>query len=233
MARTRLQQALLSPHYLRQLEIEERRLQSWLSSLGCSRLPKRLPGQQAEAILVHYIQHLFDENTSITRGTYATLALQRRFGLKGELKAAWESLLGWKLQLPLTMRVPIPQKACHALFTYCMLKGFVLDCPRAMLWICMGVLILTSFYSLLRPGEGIGLRRGRLVFGSESLLDLGHSVAITVVNPKTRAKYGRSQYTCLHDDFSIAWLTWLARDVPNHIKLFGFSGATFRKFSRT
>ena len=101
-----------------------------------------------------------------------------------------------------------------------------------MFWLSFAVVLRLIYFGLLRPGEGVALRRSDITLPSDASFGFGRKVVMAIRNPKTRATAGRSQFAVADDEITVEWTEWLAADVPASWKLFPGSLATFGRYFR-
>ena len=108
-------------------------------------------------ILVSFVQFSYDHNSAPGIAVQGILAVQTRCRfLQGKLKAAWNSVSGWKLSKPIQSRVPIPARILDAMCNLCCIMAFSWDVCRSYFWMALNVALRTGYHALCRPKELIG-----------------------------------------------------------------------------
>jgi hypothetical protein len=104
-----------------------------------------------------FVQSCYDKSAlgrSYELAKHALLSVQHRYRhLQRRLPRAWDGLKTWWLELPTSLRVPIPPEVAKALFLWALAKAFLTDPVRAREWaaFAVGVKFLREF--MARPGE--------------------------------------------------------------------------------
>lgn len=198
--------------------------------------PYLLPPHALDDLLYRFTQHCYKAGRKggYAQALHAVLEAQvRRPRLKRRLQTVWSALWNWKLERPLHMRLPLPRPGLDALFAQAILNAFILDTPRAHLWIPVAVLLRLAFFGLLRPGEFTNLVRRQLVLPSQNYLGFGEQLVIAIESPKTRRFAARVQFAILSDPLTAAWAEWAFGDYCPSWKLFPATVATFDKLFKT
>ena len=201
----------------------------WLAFSG---FPWSVPPSPAVAssALVSYIQSLYDAHRPISDAVHAIICVQHQFPqLGGCLKTAWNSIESWKLEVPLSMRPPIPFSLCQIYFIVSLLCGFVLDRRNITSWVSFGVASLVAFHGLMRPVEVEKLRRQHLLLPSAFMFGCSGVAICTVFKPKNRRFAGRIQFRLVKDPGALAWLEWLVADLPPSAPVFNVSTHVMRQ----
>ena len=136
------------------------------------------------------------------------------------------------MQLPFSMRVPIPPQILEAVVLTGFLNGFVLDSRNAKYWLPMSISIWLGFECLLRPKEIAQLCFNDLRLPCDSILSYGFFSICRIRDPKNRRFFGRSQFALCKNTLLNNWLVWLASDVPKATKLFPGTQASLSRFFR-
>lgn len=224
-SQTTLERTRTSSTYQKRLQAGLTLFQSWLclvalSETWCTTV------ELANQSLVEFIQHLYNTSQAHYLARHAILAVEINWPfLRGKLIRAWQSLKSWKLQMKSKSRVPIPFLLLQSLVIKALDLG--LNGGRfAHYYFCISVLLRVGFYGLLRPGELFALRCGhvQLINTKGELV-----VVLSIIKPKTRASFGRSQYVLIRDPPTVAWVRWLIRDLHSNTKLWPSDGPCFRK----
>ena len=180
-------------------------------------------------LLVCFVQWAYNQKFNVHAAKHGILACQVRWPhTKGNLKAAWESLRSWTLELPVGHRTPLTSLSLHALcFTSLMLSASSSSRADADSWLRLSILLRVGFHGLLRPKELFSLLRADIF-----LPPLTHGSADCIVmsirDPKNRFHLGRVQHAVLHDASSCAWLRWLCDSLPSGSRLWRHSLAKAR-----
>ena len=82
---------------------------------------------------------------------------------------------------------------------------------------CLAVSMRVAFYSLLRPGELLGLHGWDVRL--PSAFETVSSAVLAIRTPKTRHKHGRVQFALLQDSCTLHWLRWLTEQLPPSARL--------------
>ena len=129
------------------------------------------------------------------------------------------------MQVTVHSRVPIPFTLLQSLVLIALDLGLQKG-KRCHLFIIMSVLLRVGFYALLRPGEIFGLRRAHVQI---VMADNKKVAIISIISPKTRRVFGRSQYVLVSDVTAVLWLEWLIEGLSPSIKLWPGDGVSFRR----
>ena len=186
--------------------------------------------RQMNALLIDFCQSAFERHLPLSHGRRAILGVQHKFRhLKGELRAAWDSISSWEQLQPLKMRVPCPETIAESIFCVALLRGFWLEPALAHLWIPFGVLAWVAWKGLLRPIEAVSLRVSDVVLPSILHTALVDSVVLSIQNPKNRRSMGKHQVSHVLCTRCSCWLRWLTTGVHHDVKNFPGTTATFRR----
>ena len=106
-------------------------------------------------LLVCFVQWAYNQKWSVHAAKHGILSCQVRWPhTKGHLKAAWESLRSWALELPVGHRTPLTSFSLHALCFTSLLLAAASSCRAdADSWLRLSVLLRVGFHGLLRPPE--------------------------------------------------------------------------------
>ena len=170
----------------------------------------------ANAILVRFVQDMYEVGERMWLVRHSVLAVQTRFfHLRNRIPRPWDALRGWKKQVRVRSRIPMSSLILDSLFACGLMFG--LSHPRfARLYICGVVLLKVGFEALLRPQELLRLRARDVSFVRfEGKL----SVVLAISEPKNRGAFGASQFARVQNQSVALWLEWLVRDVPGDVKL--------------
>jgi hypothetical protein len=185
-------------------------------------------------VLILYLQHLFDSGKPLWVGKHAVLAVQTLFRpLKGKLRSAWDSIAAWRLQRPVSSRVPMRIEIMTALCHYSALAACKLDQARSALWMSFATVVRVGFFGLLRPKELFALTPSVIRLPTKVSFPSARVATITVVDPKNKGALGRVQVRIIRDPSCIAWLCWLCRGLPPGHRLWPGSRALFCKMLKT
>ena len=225
-----LQQARLSEAYKHRLEKSFTVFKSWGS---CKKLDVEAlsgSGEEMSCALIGFIQDLYEVGGALWVGTHAVLAAQTRWrNLRGQLRPAWDSIQSWKMLVPLTPRVPLPEVLLEAIARWAVFAALVLDPGHAPEWWCFAAVIRLGFYALLRPKEIWNLLRSDIRMpGPRSLLREPISV-LTIREAKNRAYMGRLQIRTVRAPHASAWLAWLLDGAPSSAPVWPFPASAFRR----
>ena len=142
-----LQSSRITKEYREVLGTALRAFGLWLSIRS---LPKigDLAGrpQELQKHLVDYLQHMFDNGSSLSAGRHTVLGLQTYYRhLRGQLLLGWDSIRSWEQLHPGSMRIPMPHLIVKALFSYSIAIGFRLQGDEGRNWFCFGIGALCAF----------------------------------------------------------------------------------------
>jgi len=228
--RRNLQSSRFSRPYRLTLVREAAAILRWAAS--CSppvHISFPLSANRANRILISYIQHLYNSRAAVSRASSAVLVFQHsQPSLRSRLRPAWDSVLSWKLEVPLQKRRPLPSKILNVMFLMALFEGLVRDTPKSFSWLCFAVALRVGFHSLLRPGELLALRRGSVSLSADNLLFDRPQAILAIFDPKNKAFVGRAQFARLLDPITLAWVEWLVVGLPHRLRLFPFSPQRFR-----
>ena len=229
-SRANLQRDRLSSAYRTRLTQAAAGFDTWCRKQGLrlDRLAK--DPQRMSETLVAYVQHLHDAGSALWVATHAVLAMQTMFRpLRGRLRAAWDSVLSWRMQAPVKSRVPMPEKIMLALCRYAVLAAVSLDTQHSLIWWNFMAVLRLSFHGLLRPKEIFGPFCSDVrASGPGSLLHSDVAV-LTIREPKNRAHMGRLQVRLIREPTTVRWICWLTESLPGGSPLWLFSPQRFRK----
>ena len=190
---------------------------------------RRPSARVANKLLVDYIQFLYDDKRSLTHAVYTVVGIQNHYHqLRRQLRPAWDSILSWKLEEPVSLRIPVPGPVCEALFRLCLLFAFVKEPHRSREWFDLGLGIRLGFHGMLRPGEFCNAHKRCLVLPRDSLWGFGDKCVFAVERPKTRSRGSRIQFTVIEDSHTIKWLDWATANMAPHDEILVHSTSTFR-----
>ena len=233
MAVLNLQQERLSKAYRGRLAQSYRDLARWCKAQGFSLSAVARSPEKANSILIDFIQWLFKNKQALWKAVHAGLALQTVYrALRGNLRAAWDSILSWKLMSPVRSRLPLPEMLMLGLCRYAVLAAAQLDRPRARRRFAFQAMLRIRFYALLRPKEIWNLKRCHVRYpGCASLLSEPVGV-LMITEPKNRAFLGRRQVRLIRDQAAVEWLRWIAEGAAGEEALWRFSPHLFRQCLR-
>jgi len=184
----------------------------------------------ANQVISEYVQYCYDQRQRLYIVRHSLVAIQNRWPhLKGNIHRSWNTLKSWRLEQRVTSRTPIPLLLLQGICLKCLDIGAAGN-RWAGHYFIMSVLLRIGFFGLLRAGELFALRRRHLMFSRTS--SNAWVLVVSVVDPKTRAVFGRSQYVLIRDAPTVAWAFWLTRGLGENVKLWQGSGANFRKLLR-
>ena len=166
-------------------------LRRWLEDqFGCSlEALLELPPESVDVVIAAHVQHLYNGRAPVSHARVAVAALQAlRPRLRGEMARSWGAVAAWQLQEPTIPHIPMPLLVVRALAAAAIALGW----PRT------GLLWLTMFHALLRPGEGVGLRRMHLALPDDGVVARGTGV-VSIFNAKTANRGRHFQAVVLED----------------------------------
>lgn len=151
--RLNLQTNRLSAAYRARLGLSWEILTLWCSDRDFE--PSTFSDSRAvNALLIQFIQELYDLGASVSLALHAVLAVQTRWReLKGQLRPAWDSIASWKLLLPVSSRTPLPYVLLQALVRFAVFSAVIRDPPSAPIWWAFVPALFAGFFGLLRPKE--------------------------------------------------------------------------------
>jgi hypothetical protein len=227
---TELETGRYSGAYLRRLSLGLSAFRQWLSEHGPRGfLLARSHRRHVDGVLALFVDFCHSSELGFDLAKHAILAVQHMLQLKNHLPRAWNCMKAWKLELPITHRVPLPIEILMALF------GFSLDC-----WLCgagssglflpMAILLRVAFFGLLRPGEVFGMKRMDVLLRE---VNPSESVAVLVIRrPKNRGSLGRRQFAVVRDTPTVMWLSWMISGLEPTANLWPSTSTRFRDLFR-
>jgi hypothetical protein len=206
-----------SPEYQRLLTEGLEALRIWIGrggGGGTLRFEDLKKTSTADRTLERFVDYAYTEKLGYSFALHAILGVQWRWRRhRGGLSRAWDSMVSWRMELPIQNRVPIPLLLLRSFAAAALTLGFYLDPERASTWIPLGVALRLGYKGLLRPGE-----IGSLMFKDVRLpgtpLGLRHSAVLLLRRPKTRRVLGRHQIVHITDKWCVRWLRWLSKGSP-------------------
>jgi hypothetical protein len=180
--------------------------------------------------LIAFIQDLFDNRFAQWWAVHTVLWAQTEFrALKSRLRPAWDSVLSWRLRVPVHSRTPLPEPLLKVFTIFGCMAALALDRPNADLWWRFSALLGFGFHGLFRPHELLTLTRADLKLPTPWLGHLANPVAVGLIKmPKNRAFGGRQQVRIVRCARTIEWLSWLARDFAPDEPLWPYTDYRFR-----
>ena len=145
------------------------------------------------AILVSYVQTLYDQGLPFSWGSETLVGIQFRWpATRGSLRPAWAVVSRWRTYEPIEMRVPMAVEVLLALAV----------AARSLGWSRTAACLLLCFHLLLRPSEmALALRRHLVLPG-----DTGGSAltgVFVVAKAKTSERGGPRVQSVLLEDQSL------------------------------
>ena len=185
--------------FFRYLEIE-----GWHLPKSYSRLDR---------LLAEYINHLFQEGESLTKGGWVLSGLKRLYPrVRRELAISQQWYNNW-------CREHTPRRATP--ITWPLIQAFAGVCLR-LKWLRLTTLLLLSFVFFLRMGETLALRSGDVLCSLED-----GSIILRLAASKTSPS---AQQSLAHFDHRLAALIrWLLSHFGPDEALWPFSGSHFRQ----
>ena len=228
-----LQADRLSLAYKRRLGKAAVLFSQWCQRRGASTAALSKDPVKMNSWLIQYLQTLYDTHRPFWLAKHTVLAMQTLFRpLKGQLRQAWDSVGTWRLQKPVQSRTPMRLEIMTALAFVAVLHATVLDMKRCREWMAFSVALRVGWWSLLRPKELFGLKRGHLRLPSVSSFGGLRVAVLTIVNPKNKAFMGRLQVRMMRDEDSLAWLGWHCASLETADLLWPYSRQLFVKLLR-
>ena len=164
-----------------------------------------------DQVLAEFVQYMFDAHQPVYLARHAVVAIQTLLPvMHGRLHRSWHTVKSWSLQVTTKSRVPIPILILKAMVLKCLDVGLE-GGRRAHSFFIMSVLLRIAFYGLLRPGELFHLLRSHIQIVTT---DLQKVAIISIIAPKTRRVFGRSQYVLIKDSATVGWIEWLIEGLP-------------------
>jgi hypothetical protein len=226
---TGLEEGRYSAAYRRRLSLGLAAFRQWLAehgppgvsvSRGCRR--------SLDGALALFVDFCHTSGLSFDVAKHGVLAMQHVLQLKGRLPRAWNCMKAWKMELPISHRIPLPLELLQVLFGLSLDRWFA--GPATGLYLPMAVLMRVAFYGLLRPGEVFRLKCMDVLVRNAGLAS---AVAILVIrHPKNRTALGRRQFSVVRHPSTVAWLAWLVEGLPPGANLWPSTGTVFRNLFR-
>jgi hypothetical protein len=108
----------------------------------------------ADRVLEKFVDHAYREKLGYSLACHAILGVQWRWRRhRGGLSRSWDSMVSWRMELPIQSRVPMPPMLLRSYTAVAFSLGFYVDPERASLWIPLAVALQLGYRGLLRPGE--------------------------------------------------------------------------------
>lgn len=211
MRNENLKEERLGLHYRRRLATMMKELEFWAHMSGYPPLKKVAKNpESANSILVDFVQYLYSQGQAFWKAPHTVLAMQTQYlGLRGQLKAAWDSVASWRLMRPVTSRTPMPKMILDGLICTAVLAATSWGKHEAELWWAFAVTLQVVFFALLRPKEIWGLKVDHVRVPGDLSFANADVAVLTILSPKNRAFMGRLQVRMVKDAEAIAWLRWL------------------------
>ena len=155
----------LSRAYAARLQAEFKLLRAW--SLRKKPLQNFEDYDQLDQHLEAFVQEMYASARGsssklpqlLERTKHAILGVQHEYRhIQGHLRATWESLFTWELEMPVTTRTPVPPEISAATGLWSLVLGFLRQPGRALHWVTLGIGIRIMIGGLVRPGEFLKLR---------------------------------------------------------------------------
>jgi hypothetical protein len=166
----------------------------------------------ANRILIAFCQDLYQNEQAIHLATNSILALQYvHRNLRGQLRAAWDSVETWSQEVDNQNRPPMPPVVLGAFCGLARLKGLQAglrgDKALGYMYITMALWAKAAFYGLLRPYEMFALCPALICIPSTTS-NLMWTIA-AIEQPKAWRALGRKQFATLRHPGISEWLRWL------------------------
>jgi hypothetical protein len=225
---TALEATRNSPTYRRRLEQGLILLKSWMP-LALSALAAQSQ-QKVNGTLARFVQCMYDGKQKLWLVVHAILGFQNLFPQwRKLLQRPWDGIRSWKLKLKQTHRTPMPRALLDALFLECLDTSLVSGQLRQA-WVEFAVLLRLMWHCLLRPGEGLRLRKRDLRF----MQNEGSEVLVLGIARAKNAKFlGATQFAVCRCASTCSWVRWLTCDRMPWEKLFSSSAAMFSRMMKT
>ena len=232
-----LQSTRLSPAYKKQLSVAFILLLAFCQkSLGFELVLQDIFSTRVNEILVLFLQKAYehDSNKNYNVAKHAILSVQTiRPYFKGKLRAAWESLESWSLEVSRTLRtaIPLPVMLCYSIIARTMAIDY--GGVTGYKWYALSILIEVSFFAMLRPIEMFALRRFFINLPGNAA-SLGRSFAVLAIfDPKNRRFLGSRQFATVRSSQTTLWLSWFCEGLDDMDKLWPFSHSEFRSMLKS
>jgi len=202
MKRRDLQRDRVNPAYRSALEDSLHRFASWAQRRGRQIARDSPLGPVViNDLLCACIQELYDQGPddrrSLKRSVHTVLSIKYLHPYYRQvLGPAWDSVKSWQDELPSALRTPWPREVLAAVFVCAMSRAFFTDRKRGMVWAAFGVGCAVQFYTLLRPGEWLKLRR--LHVRLPTMSSFRHHIHLALADPKNKRAMGKFQAASNH-----------------------------------
>jgi hypothetical protein len=145
--------------------------------------------------LEEYLYQLFEMRWSRGEGRQVLLATADMHSwMRNQLAGPWRVLRNWERLEPDKHRAPLPVVWLKALAVTAMTWSW----PR------VALILLLSFFGLLRPSESYGLSRSDFLLPSDH--DMGEYLLLRIREPKSRWASGHQQYVRIGREAPLDWL---------------------------
>ena len=107
-------------------------------------------------MLIRFVSHLQANRRPLWLASDAILAMQT-WGrtLKGQIKAAWDSVQSWKMMQPIKSRVPINHSILRAVAYASVMHATQLDRKNVLCWFSFSVCVRLGFTFCLDPKNSL------------------------------------------------------------------------------
>lgn len=172
----------------------------------------------ANEVLAQFVQEMHDGKVPCWLVRHSVLAVQTYYHhLRMRIPRPWDALRGWKKELTLRSRRPIPELLLEGIFAEGLKYGLV-HRKLACYYIVAVILFRVGLEALLRPAEILRLRAGDIKIVTFNNIK---SAVLAIRDPKNYAAFGAYQFARVTNPVVASWLEWLVADLPGRTKLWG------------
>jgi len=170
----------------------------------------------ANEVLAQFVQEMHDGKLPCWLVRHSVLAVQTfHHHLRMKISRPWDALRGWKKELTLRSRRPIPELLFEGIFAEGLMYGLA-HRKMAVYYIVGVILFRVGFEALLRPAEILRLQAGDVKIVTFNGVK---SAVLAIRDPKNYAAFGAYQFARVTNPVVASWLEWLISGLPSRAKL--------------
>ena len=121
------------------------------------------------SLVCRFVNHAREQGEVLHSAKRIILGVQRFYPHTGVLRRSWRAYTSWKDKLPHRNRIPVPECVVQRMFLEALSIAGGCDKVLAAIWFGFAVILRVMFYAILRPSEGVNLRRGNIYFARHFL----------------------------------------------------------------